>query len=59
MRLRQTFAAIALMMAGAATAQNSIAVVKDAERVRYNPMIFGQFIEHFDNQGGRLPQGRD
>ena len=59
MRLRQTFAAIALMMAGAATAQNSIAVVKDAERVRYNPMIFGQFIEHFDNQvyGGIFDPG--
>ena len=59
MRLRQTFAAIALMMAVTATAQNSIAVVKDAERVRYNPMIFGQFIEHFDNQvyGGIFDPG--
>ena len=59
MRLRQTFAVIALMMAVTATAQNSIAVVKDAERVRYNPMIFGQFIEHFDNQvyGGIFDPG--
>ncbi|MCR4613265.1 MAG: hypothetical protein K5778_04610 [Bacteroidaceae bacterium] len=33
-----------------ATAQNTVSVVRDAPMVKYNPMIFGQFIEHFDNQ---------
>ena len=30
--------------------QNKVTIVRDAKAVKYNPMIFGQFIEHFDNQ---------
>ena len=33
-----------------ATAQNKVAVKQDAEKIEYNPMIFGAFLEHFDNQ---------
>ncbi|MCD8236815.1 MAG: hypothetical protein LUD00_09215 [Prevotellaceae bacterium] len=29
---------------------NSIQMVSDGQRIKYNKMIFGQFIEHFDNQ---------
>lgn len=41
------------------SAQNAVSVVKDAPAVTYNPMIFGQFIEHFDNQiyGGIFDPG--
>lgn len=31
-------------------APNSIKVQPGAQRIQYNKMIFGQFIEHFDNQ---------
>ena len=31
-------------------AQNSMSVRTGAERVEYNPMVFGAFLEHFDNQ---------
>ena len=27
-----------------------IAPIADAKKIKYNPMIFGQFLEHFDNQ---------
>lgn len=39
--------------------QNSVSVVKDAQRIRYSPMIFGHFIEHFDTQvyGGIFDPG--
>ncbi len=30
--------------------ENKVMVLKDREKIKYNPMIFGQFIEHFDNQ---------
>jgi len=30
--------------------QASIVPVTNAKKVKYNPMIFGQFLEHFDNQ---------
>lgn len=33
-----------------AVAQNKIEVIPDSASVTYNPMIFGQFIEHFHNQ---------
>ena len=29
--------------------QNSIRLLPDRAKVKYNKMIFGQFIEHFDN----------
>ena len=30
--------------------QNEVRVVPDTARIKYNKMIFGQFIEHFDTQ---------
>lgn len=38
---------------------NRVKIVKEANAVKYNPMIFGQFIEHFDNQiyGGIFEPG--
>ena len=30
--------------------ENKATVLENAERIKYNPMIFGQFIEHFDDQ---------
>lgn len=30
--------------------ENTIKIDASAKRIKYNPMIFGQFIEHFDNQ---------
>ena len=32
------------------SAQNTVSAVREAKTVTFNPMIFGQFIEHFDNQ---------
>ena len=29
---------------------NEVVILKDKEKIEYNRMIFGQFIEHFDNQ---------
>ena len=39
--------------------ENKVNVLKDRERIKYNNMIFGQFIEHFDNQvyGGIFDPG--
>lgn len=34
----------------ALAAENSVKIVAGAQKIKYNPMIFGQFIEHFDNQ---------
>ncbi len=34
----------------AVTAQNTATVRPGAERIEYNPMIFGAFLEHFDTQ---------
>lgn len=31
-------------------AQNKVSVQPDAIQIKYNKMIFGHFIEHFDNQ---------
>ena len=36
--------------ASVASAQNSFSVKPGAERSEYNPMLFGAFLEHFDNQ---------
>ena len=43
----------------AAYAQNTTTVRPGAERIEYNPMIFGAFLEHFDNQvyGGIFSPG--
>ncbi len=30
--------------------ENKAVILKNSERIQYNPMIFGQFIEHFDDQ---------
>lgn len=40
-------------------AQNSIQLNPEAKTIKYNPMLFGQFIEHFDNQiyGGIFDPG--
>lgn len=44
-----------LMMA----AQNVVRVLPESQPITFNPMIFGQFIEHFDNQiyGGIFDPG--
>ena len=41
------------------TVQNRITILPDTPKVQYNKMIFGQFIEHFDNQiyGGIFDPG--
>ncbi len=31
-------------------AENKVSVLKDRKRIKFNRMIFGQFVEHFDNQ---------
>lgn len=59
-RIREAVMAAALMMLSSAQAQeNSLALEKEGKLVEYNPMIFGQFIEHFDNQvyGGIFDPG--
>lgn len=33
-----------------AESSNHIRIIPDAGKIKYNKMIFGQFIEHFDNQ---------
>ncbi len=42
-----------------ASAQNNLRMVDSATPIKYNPMIFGHFIEHFDNQvyGGIFDPG--
>ncbi|MDH6312433.1 alpha-N-arabinofuranosidase [Parabacteroides sp. PFB2-10] len=32
------------------TVSNRVSRLENREKIKYNPMIFGQFIEHFDNQ---------
>lgn len=32
------------------SATNKVSLIPDTTAIKYNPMIFGQFIEHFDNQ---------
>ena len=48
-----------LLTAVSAVGQNKLCVTERAKPVAYNPMIFGQFIEHFDNQvyGGIFDPG--
>ena len=50
MRTRQILTALGLTVAMTVAAQNSVSLNQDGKRTVYNPMIFGQFIEHFDNQ---------
>ena len=47
------------MTAVSAQQSNVVSVVPDGTPIQYNPMIFGQFIEHFDNQvyGGIFDPG--
>lgn len=47
------------LSAGANSPDNSISVKTDAEAVKYNPMIFGHFLEHFHRQvyGGIFQPG--
>lgn len=47
------FVLLFFLVAGVATAlgvTNKVEILKDREKIEYNKMIFGQFIEHFDNQ---------
>ena len=49
-----------LLLAGTLlSAQNTTTVKPGADPIRYNPKLFGQFIEHFDNQiyGGLYDPG--
>ena len=50
---------LSLLASATLWAQNKVEVIPDAELITYNPMIFGQFIEHFDNQvyGGIFDPG--
>ncbi|MBR5659956.1 MAG: hypothetical protein IKW99_00220 [Bacteroidales bacterium] len=52
---------LAALLAGVSSlsAQNSMTIKEGAERVKYNPMVFGAFLEHFDNQvyGGVFSPG--
>ena len=50
MSLRGVVAAAACMCAGVALQAASVTPVKDAKALKYSPMIFGHFIEHFDTQ---------
>ncbi len=42
--------ATGLVVSQTVCAQSSVSMVADTVAVKYSPMIFGQFIEHFDNQ---------
>ena len=60
--MRKTLSIVILACASLmATAQqsNTVTIDPDGIRTEYNPMIFGQFIEHFDNQvyGGIFDPG--
>ena len=48
-----------VVIAITAAAQNTVTIKADGVPVKYNPMIYGQFIEHFDNQiyGGIFDPG--
>ncbi|MBQ7180661.1 MAG: hypothetical protein IJR87_05145 [Bacteroidaceae bacterium] len=49
--MKQYTILIAMLLTGCmASAQNSSVVKTGAQRIKYSPMLFGQFIEHFDNQ---------
>ena len=58
--MKRIFLFSALLLAGSLlAAQNTTRIKAGAERVTYNPKLFGQFIEHFDNQiyGGIFDPG--
>ena len=59
MRNTLTILLLSLGMTTQAEGVNTIAAKKEAERVEYNPMLFGGFIEHFDTQiyGGIFDPG--
>ena len=59
MKRRQIFLAAGLALVLPLAAQNSVRMAEQAEAVKYNPMLFGQFVEHFDNQvyGGIFDPG--
>lgn len=44
------FLLIAVLCPMVVEAQNKVSVQPDAMQIKYNKMIFGHFIEHFDNQ---------
>ena len=50
--MKRTSILSVLLLAMSATlgAENRVTVIPDAKPIKYNPMIFGGFIEHFDNQ---------
>ena len=48
---KRTFITIAVLVTGMMAAAQNVTVVKSgAEKIEYSRMLFGQFIEHFDNQ---------
>ena len=50
MKKRTFVTTVVLLMGMMAASQNATVVKTGAERIEYNRMLFGQFIEHFDNQ---------
>lgn len=61
--MKKTFVIVGVLIASfgciESKAQNIINMIPDGKRVKYNHMIFGHFIEHFDNQvyGGLFEPG--
>ena len=47
---RFAFLNVLLLAGGILAAQNTTRIKSGAEKVEYNPKLFGYFIEHFDNQ---------
>ena len=50
---------VACNLGSATHARDSFSVIKGSARMAYNPMFFGHFIKHFDNQayGGVFDPG--
>lgn len=49
--MKRTFITTAILLMGMmAASQNATVVKTGGEKIEYNRMLFGQFIEHFDNQ---------
>lgn len=56
---RHVILCILLSVGGILSAQNTTSVKAGAEKIEYNPKLFGYFIENFDNQiyGGIFDPG--
>ena len=59
MAKRLSVLSMMLFVGGILSAQNTTVVKAGAEKIEYNPKLFGYFIEHFDNQiyGGIFDPG--